>query len=119
MNPRLLLRLFPNASEATIAANAENTGPDAELERAAGDEPLAAKQGEEGHPGRVHIRIVSIRKRLCDPDNLSPKWLIDCLRYCKVIRDDTPEAITLETTQRKAAKNEAEETVIEIYQPNP
>jgi hypothetical protein len=119
VNERQLLRLFPNASRATIAANADHTGPNPELERAAGDGPLATGQGQKEDSGRVHIRIVSVRKCLCDPDNLSPKWLLDSLRYCRVIRDDTPAAITLETTQRKAAKGEAEHTLVQIFTPEP
>jgi len=119
VNERQLLRLFPNASRATIAANADHTGANPELEHAAGDGPLATSQGQEEDSGRVHIRIVSVRKCLCDPDNLSPKWLLDSLRYCRVIRDDTPAAITLETTQRKAAKGEAEHTVIQIFTQEP
>ena len=72
---------------------------------------------QETSPERVHLRVVSVRKRLCDPDNLVAKWAIDCLRYCHIIRDDTAEAITLETMQRKTAKGEAEHTILEIIYP--
>lgn len=115
MNERQFLRMFPNASRSAIAANTDGAGANPELEHAPGDDSLAQNQGQEGDSGRVHIRIVSVRKSLCDPDNLSPKWLLDSLRYCRVIRDDTPAAITLETTQRKTGKGEAEHTVIEIF----
>ena len=73
---------------------------------------------EETNSGRVHIRIVSVRKRLLDPDNLCEKYHLDCLRYCGVIQGDEPDKITLETTQRKAAKGEDEHTQIEISQVN-
>lgn len=118
MTNRELLRLFPNASADVIAANAaaQDSGAHPELECSPVHEPLAAGQGQEAAPERVHIRIVSVRKRLCDPDNLSEKWLLDCLRYCGAIRGDEPDKITLETTQRKAAKGEAEYTTIEIYE---
>ncbi len=110
-----LLRLFPNASASTIAANAQGSRTAPKLERPLGNAALGQGKGEEKDSGRVHLRIVSVRKRLLDPDNLSPKWTIDALRYCGIIRGDEPEKITLEVTQRKAAKTEAEHTVIEIY----
>lgn len=110
-----LLKLFPNASRSCLAANAESSRQGSELEPAIGSPALPAVKAKALHPGRVHIRITSVRKRLCDPDNLAVKWHLDCLRYCGAIRDDTPEEITLETTQRKAKKGEREETVIEVY----
>ena len=45
------------------------------------------------------MRVVSFRARLCDPDNLCPKYFIDCLRYAGLIADDAPEFITLEVRQ--------------------
>lgn len=116
MNPRELLRLFPNASQGVIAANSESTGSDSKLEPTPGGGTLEEDKAQARPASRIHVRIVSVRKRLCDPDNLSPKWLLDCLRYCGAIRDDTPEAITLETTQRKAAKGEEEHTLIQLFQ---
>ena len=98
------------------ALSVGSAGPAAVMERPACNGPLAARQGEEGSPGRVHIRVVSVRQRLLDPDNISPKWAIDCLRYCRAIRGDEPDKITLETTQRKAAKGEAERTIVEVFQ---
>lgn len=87
------------------------------LERAALDATLGAAEGKEEAPGRVHIRFESARKRLLDPDNLSEKWALDCLRYVGVIRGDEPDKITLETTQRKCAKDEEEHTEIVITYP--
>ena len=102
----------PNANH-----NPNDTGATAKLERIAGDEPLAASKGKAESPSRIHLSIVSIRKRLCDPDNLSPKGLIDCLRYCGAIPGDEPDKITLETSQRKAEKGEEERTEITINYP--
>lgn len=106
-----------------LPLNANNqtnrAGPVAIVERTAGGEPLEAPQDKETHSGRVHIRFTSVRKRLLDPDNLSEKYLLDCLRYAGAIRGDEPEKITLETTQRKAAKGEAEHTMIEIMEGQP
>jgi len=110
-------KLYPRASEAFIRANldAGDTGPDAVVERPAIHEPLAANQGEEGATGKLFIRFVSVRKRLLDPDNLAEKWLLDCLRYCRAIHGDEPEKISIETTQRKAAKGETEHTEIAVW----
>ena len=90
----------------------------AKLEYASRNGSLAEGKAETSDSKRVHIRFVSVRKRLCDPDNLSEKWLLDCLRYCHIISGDEPDKITLETTQRKAGKGEAEVTIIEILSPD-
>ena len=87
------------------------------MERNPSTRTLAKNEGEEGRAGRVHLRIVSIRKRLLDPDNISVKWLIDCLRYSKIIRGDEPDKITLQVEQRKCSKGEAETTKIYITLP--
>jgi hypothetical protein len=87
------------------------------MERHLSPRPLATHEGEEGGAGRVHLRIVSTRKRLLDPDNLSVKWLIDCLRYARIIQGDEPDKITLQVEQRKCAKGESEATQIFITLP--
>ena len=87
------------------------------MERHLSTGTLATHEGEEGGASRVHLRIVSIRKRLLDPDNLSVKWLIDCLRYSSIIRGDEPDKITLQVEQRKCAKGEAEATEIWLTLP--
>lgn len=84
------------------------------VECAVGDEPLETNQSQEGTAGRFRVQFVSIRKRLCDPDNLSVKWLLDCLRYCGSIPGDEPEKIILEVSQRHTGKNEQEHTTIEV-----
>jgi hypothetical protein len=119
-----ILARFPNASHAVLSLaddnhNPTNPGAPAKLERPTVPEPLAAGKAQEEGAGRVHLCIVSVRKRLLDPDNISPKWLIDCLRYCHAIRGDEPDKITLETTQRKTAKGEEEHTLITITYPEP
>lgn len=78
---------------------------------------LATHEEQEADSSRVHLRVVSIRKRLLDPDNLSVKWLIDCLRYARIIQGDEPDKITLQVEQRKCAKGEAETTQIFITLP--
>lgn len=78
----------------------------AESEPVVCDEPVAAPAREAGHAGRVHVCVVSFRARLCDPDNLCPKYFIDCLRYAGLIADDAPECITLEVRQVRCRRAE-------------
>lgn len=106
---------FPNASRSFIEANC--SGPSTVVERTPCDEPLETDQGQEGTAKPVHIRFTSVRKRLCDPDNLCVKWLLDCLRYCGAIEGDEPEKISLEVKQRKACSGEPEHTLIEVEYP--
>ena len=71
----------------------------AESEPAFRHEPVAAPPREARDASRVRVCVVSFRARLCDPDNLCPKYFIDCLRYAGLIADDTLECITLEIRQ--------------------
>ena len=70
------------------------------------DEPVAAPPREARDASRVRVGVVSFRARLCDPDNLCPKYFIDCLRYAGLIADDTPECITLEVRQVRCRRAE-------------
>jgi hypothetical protein len=79
-------------------------------------EPLGEDKREAQCTRRIGIRIVSFRKTLLDPDNLCVKYLIDGLRYCRVIPDDTAKDIELTVSQEKCAK-EDERTEIEINYP--
>ena len=78
---------------------------------------LAKSQGEKSNTGRVHLCIVRIAKRMLDPDNISPKWIIDCLRSSRIIQGDEPDKITLQVEQRKCAKGEEESTQVWITFP--
>ena len=113
MNEHELKRRFPNASPAFLAANC---GTPAVVERAPEPRPLAASEDARAIAGRVLIRITSRRRRLIDPDNVSAKAVIDCLRYAGILADDTAEHVSLETRQEKVGKGEREETLIEIYE---
>lgn len=111
-----LKRRFPNASKATIARNADAdsqaSGP--KPQRTVRNESLAKGEGEKENPDRVRIRIVSLRRRLIDPDNLCPKYHVDCLRYAGFIRNDTADDIVLEVSQRKVESKADECTLIEV-----
>ncbi len=74
---------------------------------------LAEAKGKAIYSGRVCVSVKSHRTRLCDPDNLCPKYFIDCLRYAGIIENDTPELVTLQVSQEKCKRKEAR-TVITI-----
>jgi hypothetical protein len=78
------------------------------------DVPLAAHQGKTPPAGKLHVSFISFRQRLCDPDNLSVKWLLDCLRFVGAIPGDEPDKITLEIRQEKVKSKGQEQTVIMI-----
>jgi len=113
-----LSKLFPHASPSFLKANSKvgNTGKASVLESNPGPRTLGEGKAKKEDSGRVHLKFISVRKRTIDPDNLSVKWTTDTLRYCNIIRDDTFEDVTIETSQRKAEKGEQERTILEIYQ---
>lgn len=112
MNREQLKRKFPNASETFLAANEDCClSQGAKPKRALCNESVGKAHGEKGNPGRIRVGIVSYRKRLIDPDNLCPKYFIDCLRYAGIIPDDSAKHITLEVSQEMS---DDERTEIEI-----
>jgi len=114
MEPNELLRRFPNASASFVRDN--STGGEtqgSEPERPVCNESVGKEAGEMGHSATVHVRITSFRTRLLDPDNLCPKYFIDCLRYSGLIPNDRAEDITLEVRQFKVKTNERTEIEIE------
>jgi len=118
MTAHEIRRRMPNASEAFIKRNAEDCpdsqAPSPKPKRPFCHEPLGKVAREEEDSGRVRVRIVSFRKRLIDPDNLAPKYFIDCLRYAGFIRDDRAQDIALEVSQQKVKSKAEEYTRIEI-----
>lgn len=114
-----ILSRYPRASESFLKANltVENSRENPKLEFAPSHDSLETHPSQEGSTGKLHIRFISHRQRLCDPDNLSVKWLLDCLRYCGAIAGDEPEKITLEVTQQKVKlkSDEFTEILIEAY----
>lgn len=88
---------------------------DADLERAAGDEPLAT--GKSAYfSSRVSLRITHYRSRLCDPGGPSSKAAIDGLVLAGLLHDDSILFIQEPIIEVQIkVKNESEEkTVIEI-----
>ena len=82
---------------------------------AAGGKPSESAQGEARGTTRVRVRITSRRRRFVDADNLCAKFVVDCLRYAGVIRNDDPGTIDLELAQEKVSTPQEEGTLIEIF----
>ena len=102
----------PNANH-----NTNDTGKAPIPQRTAGDAALVEAQVQGRTGDRILVRIESIRKRLLDEDNLISKYHTDLCRYAGLIPSDAPGVCKIETTQRKAAKGEAERTEITITYP--
>jgi hypothetical protein len=104
--------LKPNANH-----NPNDTGK-APIPQCAPSNAALVKAQVQGRAGdRILVRIESIRKRLLDEDNLISKYHTDLCRYAGLIPSDAPGICKIETTQRKAAKGEAERTEITITYP--
>lgn len=93
--------------------------PDAKPKQNAFVQSLGQDENEGGSQGRIAVRITRCGTRLLDLDNLygSAKYICDALRYCNIIPEDNPEAISLEVRQRKVTKEETG-TLIEILYEN-
>lgn len=126
-----LRKLFPNASEQFIRANAD-TPPSPSLparvggsasrpvvERRVRPRPLAARKNEGPNPARFFVRVTSFRRRLLDEDNLCEKYFVDCCRYAGLLPGDDAGQARIVTTQEKVGRKEDERTeiVIELLSP--
>jgi hypothetical protein len=104
--------LKPNANH-----NTNDTGKTPISQRTASNAALVEAQVQGRTGDRILVCIESIRKRLLDEDNLVSKYHTDLCRYAGLIPSDAPGICKIETTQRKAEKNEAEHTQITITYP--
>jgi len=91
-----------------------DSGESSEPKSALWIEPVEQEEDEGGNLRRSRIRITSKRCRLLDPDNLCCKYIIDALRYCKVIKDDTTKEIEVYIKQEKVKTRKEEKTIIEV-----
>lgn len=131
MNPLLHAR-FPNASQDVIALNPasaelpkrteekgscrdRDAASNSKLEQNPRRAALGPRQKKKGNPDRYVVRIVSVRSRLLDQDNLCPKYAVDFLRYCGAIPSDAPGTTAIETTQRKTQEGEEDHTEIKVW----
>lgn len=106
---------MPRWTAAELAAyEARRLSSRSQFELAVRAEPVAAPARETGDPSRVRVRVVSFRRKLCDPDNLCPKYFVDCLRYAGLIPDDREADIILEVRQVRVAGKTEERTEVEV-----
>jgi len=93
--------------------------PDAEPKLDARQESLDLDPVKKRGSGRIVVRVTAYRQRPLDADNLAGgcKYLLDGLRYAKLIPDDAPEKITLQVEQEKVQRQTQERTVIELSYP--
>lgn len=123
MDRETLRRLFPNASAATLKANADPPRtqlPHAELESHQAPALERAVPREKESLRRTRIRFIGYRVRPLDPDNFagSVKDLLDGLRHASLLDGDEDWRIELETRQEKVGSYAQEKTVIEIILPD-
>jgi len=104
--------LFPNASPDFLA---RNTGSSPIVERDPRHAALDKGQVQKPTSQRFLVRVTSIRKRLLDEDNLCEKYHIDLCRYAGILSGDEAGTTKIETTQRKAQKDEEERTLIQVF----
>lgn len=107
-------RLRQRHPERCPAIDADDSASSPKPEPPVRHDALAAAPREARDAMRVRVRVTSFRVRLLDPDNLCPKYFVDCLRYANCIRDDRPEDIALEIRQEKVASKLLERTEITI-----
>lgn len=131
VSPHQLKRLFPNASQATLAANAQDHGSGVpELEAGAAlphakPQPHQAPALVRAVPGeaegirRIIVRFTLRRVKLLDPDNAaaSVKDCLDGCRHAGLLPDDQWHQIKLEVEQEKVLNYKSERTVLEIVWP--
>lgn len=78
---------------------------------------LAAKNESQKIYPRFSIHIHSRRWRLADPDGISAKACIDGLVSGGILANDSAKEIESVTfSQEKVSKDQAEETIIEVWQ---
>ena len=97
------------------ADKAVDTGETAIVERGNEHAPFRKDKTKEGDRRRFLVRVVSVRNRLLDEDNLCEKFHVDVLRYAGIIAGDEAGRCTIQTSQRKAQKGESEHTEIEVF----
>lgn len=116
LTPELIKKWFPNASRSLIEANVQthHLPQSPQPKRATIHESLGKEEGKASHSIRLLVRVTSFRRRLLDTDNLTPKYFVDCLRYCGILSDDTEAEIDLRISQKKVSSKEEERTEIEI-----
>lgn len=97
MTPEQLKKLFPNASQSTIARNSPIPGRLQDPERKPASLPSLVKGPRIRRSGKnrvaIVISIISLRRRFADEDNVGPagaKTLRDCIARTIGVDDGDP-----------------------------
>lgn len=92
--------------------------PHTQPQHHAGSPLVPTRKDEEKGKVCFIVRITGHRLELLDPDNFAGgcKFLIDQLRYAKLIPEDDPSTIRLITDQVRVSRKEDEGTHVEIEQ---
>ena len=95
---------------------ARSAAPDPQPEQAVCNRSYGPIPGKEGHTEgrRLSVKIVSYRRRLIDPDNLTVKYHVDALKYLGIIPNDTAKDIEVSVRQEKVNEFQAECTEITV-----
>jgi len=93
---------------------ARHSSPGPKPERLVRHEPVGTKEGKDQNPERFFVRVTSHRRRLIDPDNLCPKYFVDCLRYARIIPNDRAKDIELSISQQKSKTDHTEIEVLKL-----
>ena len=75
---------------------------------------VAAPRLQKASRQSFRVRVVSVRNRLIDEDNLSCKYVVDQLRYAGLIPNDDAATTKIEVSQRKCEEGEPEHVRITI-----
>lgn len=78
--------------------------------------PVFSSGGDTGGAGRVKVEITCYLTRPVDPCNINvtPKYIVDGLRYSSILRGDGPQDIDLRIRQIKVATLKEEGTRVKI-----
>lgn len=91
-----------------------NTSSDADVERDSEHASNATKR-HEPFTAQVNVHFCSYRHRLIDPDNLSPKAMLDGIVHSGLLQDDSaPYVKEVRCTQEEIDKDQEETTVVTI-----
>ena len=119
MSPDEIRKYFPHASASVLRAN---LGTAAGLHPAEHSQPAVAlaqgRQGKAPRRGCPVVRFEISRHRLLDVDAkyAAVKHLLDGIVATGIVAGDKEGQIELEVIQQKASKNEAETTVIKVFE---
>lgn len=108
---RAMEKIYEQHGTKDLDARVQNAQP----EHITRKESLDINKGKKEGPRRIKVRVTRCSRRLLDVDNLGgAKYVIDQLRYCGFIPNDSPKDIKLTLDQKEVKTKKEEGTLIEI-----